>query len=188
MSSRMSRKLTNAIVLMLAAFVLATPLAGTLSAMSWLAGLLWDQGKLNEAEQYYREALAGNRRARANSDPHTLRLISAVGRCLLRRGELDEAEQYCREALAGYQRVRGDDHSDTLAVMSCLARVLMDQGKLDEAEPLYAELVARAVPGARCPKATSTPAFTSGVTPFASTSWNGTPMPRPRCSKPIESS
>jgi len=64
-----------------------------------LAKLLQDQGKLNEAEPLFREALEGRRRTLGDTHPSTLNSINNLGLLLEDQGKLNEAESLFREAL-----------------------------------------------------------------------------------------
>ncbi len=99
--------------------------------------LLSEQGKLTQAESYYREALEGYRRVLGNDHPDTLIPISNYGNLLYDQGKTTEAEQYYREALEGNRRVHGDDHPDTFGSIKNIGIVLLAQGKAAEAEPYF---------------------------------------------------
>ena len=104
-----------------------------------LAGLLQDQGKLNEAEPLYREALEALRPTLGDTHPFTLISISNLGRLLQDQGKPNEAEPLLMDALEGSRRTLGDNHPDTLTSINNLASLLQAQGKLTEAEPLFRE-------------------------------------------------
>ena len=112
------------------------------SLMSRLAHLLRYQGKLDEAEPLYFEALAAYRRALGNEHPDTLHSINNLAVLLKDKGKLDEAEPLYLEALAAQRRTLGNEHPDTLSSINGLAVLLSAQGKLGEAEPLYLEALA----------------------------------------------
>ena len=66
-----------------------------------LGSLLEAQGKLDEAEPLYREALAGRRAALGDTHPSTLGSINNLGLLLQAQGKRDEAEPLLAEARAG---------------------------------------------------------------------------------------
>jgi serine/threonine protein kinase/Tfp pilus assembly protein PilF len=109
----------------------------TLLSFNNLGVLLFEQGKLTEAEPYYRQALEGFRRALGDDHTDTLSSISNLGVLLEQQGKLAEAEPYAREALEVRRRVLGDDHPSTLFSINNLGVLLEAQGKLTEAEPYY---------------------------------------------------
>ncbi len=104
-----------------------------------MGALLHSQGRLAEAEPYYREALEGRRRVLGDEHPNTLTSISDMGLRLRSQGKLTEAEPYMREALEGQRRVLGDDHPRTLASINSMGFLLQAQGKFTEAEPYIRE-------------------------------------------------
>jgi tetratricopeptide (TPR) repeat protein len=107
--------------------------------MDKLANLLMDQGKLDEAELLYREALRGLRDKLGDTHPSTLASINNLAILLSDQGKLAEVEPLYREALRGRHEMLGNTHPDTLASIHNMAVLLRNQGKLDEAEPLYRE-------------------------------------------------
>ena len=70
-----------------------------------MGDLLHYQGKLAEAEPYYREALEGCRRVLGNEHRDTLTSIANNGSLLYLMGKDTQAEPYLREALEGRRRV-----------------------------------------------------------------------------------
>lgn len=111
----------------------------TLASINSMGVLLQDQGKLSEAEPYFRDALEKSRRVLGQEHPSTLSAINNLGTLLKAQGRLDDAEPYYREALEKLRRVLGDEHPNTLTSISNLGSLLKAQGKLAEAEPLYRE-------------------------------------------------
>ena len=79
-----------------------------------LARLLYDQGKLSEAEPLYREALEGRRRTLGDTHPGTLVSINNLGKLLYTQGKLSEAEPLYREAVGGAEKNLGDEHPRTV--------------------------------------------------------------------------
>jgi tetratricopeptide (TPR) repeat protein len=103
--------------------------------------LLYRQGKLAEAEPYYRDALEKRRRVLGEEHPNTLDSISNMGVLLGSQGKLAEAEPYCRDALEKRRRVLGEDHWETLISINTMGALLQDQVKLAEAEPYLREVL-----------------------------------------------
>ncbi|MBL4698917.1 MAG: serine/threonine protein kinase [Phycisphaerales bacterium] len=114
----------------------------TLTSISNMGFLLYLQGKLGEAEPYWREALASSRRVLGDDHPDTLNSIGNMGTLFRSQSKLDEAERYDREALASSRRVLGNDDPSTLTAINNMGFLLYLQGKLDEAEPYYREALA----------------------------------------------
>ena len=104
-----------------------------------MGSLLQSQGRFDEAQQFYREALEGQRRVLGDDHPNTLASISNLGTLLVAQGQLDEAEQLFGEALQTRRRTLGDDHPRTLRSIGMVGTLLRRQGRVDEAIPYYYE-------------------------------------------------
>jgi Flp pilus assembly protein TadD len=70
----------------------------TLELMNNLAVCLEFQGKFDEAEALYREAIATKERVIGRDHPDTLKTIGNLGGLLRRQGKFNEAERFNREA------------------------------------------------------------------------------------------
>jgi hypothetical protein len=106
-----------------------------------MGGLLHDQGKLEEAERYRREALDRRRRVLGNDHPDTLEAMLSLGKVRADQGQLDEAERLLRESADGRRRVLGNQHADTLSSIGELGSVLDARGRERDAEALLRESV-----------------------------------------------
>ena len=73
---------------------------GALMLMHQVGFLLYNQGKYDEAEPLWREALAGKRATLGDTHPSTLTSINNLGNLLQAQGKRDEAEPLLREARA----------------------------------------------------------------------------------------
>ena len=94
-----------------------------------------DQGKYDEAEPLYREALKVKRETLGDRHPSTLASINNLGLLLSDQGKYDEAEPLYREALKVQRETLGDRHPDTLVSINNIGLLLVDQqGKYDEVE------------------------------------------------------
>jgi serine/threonine protein kinase/tetratricopeptide (TPR) repeat protein len=111
----------------------------TLTSICNMGLLLKSQGKLAEAETYYREALQKCRRVLGEEHRSTLIAINSMGFLLKGQGKLAEAETYYAEALEKSRRVLGDEHPDTLCVINNMGVLLSAQGRYAEAEPYFRE-------------------------------------------------
>jgi non-specific serine/threonine protein kinase/serine/threonine-protein kinase len=112
----------------------------TLTTIANMGFLLQAQGKLAEAEPYWREALEKSRRVLGEEHPNTLIFMNNMGFLLQAQGKLDQAEPYYREALEKRRRVLGEEHPNTLGVTGNLGRVLQQQGKHQEVIDLLAPI------------------------------------------------
>ena len=111
----------------------------TLASINQMGVLLDSQGKLEEAERYYREALEKYRRVLGEEHPETLTSINNMGFLMWAEGKPSEAEPYFREALEKRRRLLGETHPDLLTSIANMGGLLHSQRKLDEAEPYYRE-------------------------------------------------
>ena len=111
----------------------------TLTSIHNMCGLLAAQGKLAEAEPFFREALEKRRRVLGEEHPDTLKSINNMGVLLQDQGKLTEAEPFFRDALEKRRRVLGGEHPDTLIAISNMGFLLQAQGKLTAAEPFCLE-------------------------------------------------
>ncbi|MFH0980386.1 MAG: tetratricopeptide repeat protein, partial [Planctomycetota bacterium] len=85
----------------------------TLTARQSLATAMAQCGRLSEAEQYYREALAGYRRAKGADDSDTLALISHLATMVYHQGRVAEAERLYAEAVEGARHALPEGHEHT---------------------------------------------------------------------------
>ena len=118
-----------------------------------LADELRIQGKYEEAEPLYREALQVMRETLGNRHPSTLATISNLGALLRDKGDLVAAEPLCCEALELHRETLGNRHRSTLTTISILGALLYIKRDLAAAEPLFREAleVARDTLGNRHP-------------------------------------
>ncbi|KAL2044653.1 hypothetical protein N7G274_002427 [Stereocaulon virgatum] len=108
----------------------------TLSSLSLLASVLWDQGKYEAAEEMNRRALEGHEKALGVEHPDTLTSVSNLAAVLRDQGKYEAAEEMNRRALERREKMLGVEHPDTLTSVSNLAAVLRDQGKYEAAEEM----------------------------------------------------
>ena len=118
-----------------------------------LAQDLQAQGKHDEAEPLYREALEMDRESLGTRHPNTLIAINNLAQVLQAQGKNDEAEPLSREALEVQRQTLGDRHPNTLSSMNELGALLQAKGDLAAAEPLQREAlkVRRETLGSRHP-------------------------------------
>ena len=121
----------------------------TLTSRSNLAYVLYELGRLEEAETENRAVLDAMTRVLGPDHPDTLTSRSNLANILRDLGRLEEAEAEYRAVLDAMTRVLGPDHPDTLISRSNLAIVLYEQGRLEEAEAEYRAVLERHDPRAR---------------------------------------
>ena len=103
--------------------------------------VLQDQGKSDDAEAHYREALEIKTKAYGTRDHlEVSKTIGQIGTVLQDQGNLGEAEAHYREALEIKTKVYGTrDHFKVAATIQNIGMVLQVKGKFDEAEVHYIE-------------------------------------------------
>jgi serine/threonine protein kinase/Tfp pilus assembly protein PilF len=118
------------------------------AALEHLTEVFRLEGKLDEAERDYREAVASGRKVLEThlslypkGDPGLADSIFGLARVLQARGNANEAEPLFREALAMRRSIYGDDHPDVASTIYYLADSLLGQRKLLEAETLFREAI-----------------------------------------------
>jgi tetratricopeptide (TPR) repeat protein len=124
-----------------AAARLGTGNPASLLARSVLAWAIGEQGRFEEAEQLYRQVLAGRQSVLGAEHADTLFTRHALGWAIGEQGRYKEAEQLYRGLLEDQRRALGTDHRDTLGTRANLAWVIGGQGRYREAENLYRELL-----------------------------------------------
>jgi tetratricopeptide (TPR) repeat protein len=113
----------------------------TTLTMNDLATLLSIEGKRDESESLFREALARRLKAQGPEDTDTLQSKFNLGRLLTLRGKYAEAEPLIVEALAGRRKVLGERHPYTTGTTAALAELYERQERFADAEPLLTKLV-----------------------------------------------
>ena len=120
------------------------------NTLSNLGTMSLERNKFDEAESYYREALAVVEKAKQSDEQLTFRtgLRNQLAKTLSQKGDLTEAESLLRENIPFYENLvtRSPDtpiHSSDLAsVYINLGKVLNDVGKTAEAEQCYRKAIA----------------------------------------------
>jgi hypothetical protein len=112
-------------------------------SMNNLAGLLYEQGKLSEAEPLLRDVLRCRRETLGDTHPDALRSMSNLAWFLHALPSCaSEAVALAREAARGYEAAFGAAHSDTLDALDTLAAALEAAGCADEAAAVRARIAA----------------------------------------------
>ncbi|KAJ5652614.1 hypothetical protein N7507_010040 [Penicillium longicatenatum] len=109
-----------------------------------LGGLYLAQGKLNEAEELYRYALAGRESVLGPNNILTLNTVNNLGNLYRAKRELEACEQMYTRALTGYEiaLTLNKNHKSILRTVHNLGALYCDQGKFDKAEEMYKRAVA----------------------------------------------
>ncbi|KAF3164448.1 hypothetical protein TWF225_001662 [Orbilia oligospora] len=107
-----------------------------------IAGVFSNQGKYDEAMQWYQRAIAGSEKALGKDHPSTLDTVNNIALVFGNQGKYDEAMQWYARALAGKEQALGKDHPSTLDTVHNIASVFSNQGKYDEAMQWYERALA----------------------------------------------
>src|SRR5262249_19551689 len=87
------------------------------------------RGRFDEAERFYREAIAVLAAdATWSKDPYLDVQVAQLALLLVRQGRLLEAESEARKALLGVLRKRGRNSTGTASVLRVLAHSIAEQG------------------------------------------------------------
>jgi len=99
-----------------------------------LGVILWNRGKLREATEAYRAALAIKEK---RLNPPNQKLAGAhnnLSLLLLDLGDFAQGEEQARQALSAYRELFGENHPDVGMALHNHAKLLRELARLDEAE------------------------------------------------------
>jgi len=116
--------------------------AAAADPMSNLGVLYFNEGRLEEATSYMREAVEMRRKSLPRDHPDLMNDEYNYASALEQNGQAAAAEPIFRELLASYQRVLGPQHIDTLMAQQGVANNLLRQRR-------YSEAMATALPAAQ---------------------------------------
>jgi len=117
--------------------------ADTLASLGGLAQVLWDQGRLDEAEEMYAALIAEYRRTFGDAHRETLVARYDHAGVLKESGRSDEAEEELREVLSAMQTHLDEHDNAVLDAMNGLAVIALGHERFVEAEELLRTLVER---------------------------------------------
>ena len=109
----------------------------TLYAMSNLAVFYNDQGRYEEAERLFSDALKNLRILKGDEDRSTISCTNNLATVYSKLGRHAEAEALYNRALEVSRRVLGAEHLETLAAMNNLASLYEKRGQHKRAEELF---------------------------------------------------
>jgi tetratricopeptide (TPR) repeat protein len=101
------------------------------------ASYLQAQGRYDEAEPLYRQALELRRELLGERHPDVATSLNNLAGLYRAQGRYDEAEPLYRQALELSRELLGERHPDVATSLNNLAYLYQSQGRYDEAEPLY---------------------------------------------------
>ena len=105
-------------------------------------GIAFAQGKLDDAEKLYREALEQRRRAVGDRHPEVARAMVNVGNAQLRAGRYRDAQASYRGALERLEAIHGRDATVIAGAIFSLGHSYYYLGQLDQAEAAYRRTIA----------------------------------------------
>ena len=105
-------------------------------------GIAFAQGRLDEAERLYRDALERRRRAVGDRHPEVARAMVNVGNAQLRAGRYREAQESYRGALERLEATHGRDTTAIAGAVFSLGHSYYYLGQLDQAEAAYRRTIA----------------------------------------------
>ncbi|GAG19798.1 unnamed protein product, partial [marine sediment metagenome] len=114
----------------------------TATSLDNLAMLYWHQGRYEEAEPFYKRALAIHEKVSGAEHPDTANSLNNLATLYGDQGRYEEAEPFYKRALAIHEKVSGAEHPDTANSLNNLATLYGDQGRYEEAEPFYKRALA----------------------------------------------
>jgi tetratricopeptide (TPR) repeat protein len=97
---------------------------------------LASDGRYNEAEPYFHEAVRIFKSAMGEEHPDTLTSMAVLATTYVNQGRWKEAEELAFRVVETRQRVLGEEHLDTVAGIASLASTYRSQGRWEEAEKL----------------------------------------------------
>ncbi len=101
--------------------------------------ILREQGKPEEAETHYRQALAIRRRDGSDDTQQGARTLNNLAMAVREQGRLEDAERFLGEVLAIQRNVLSEPHVDIATTLNNLAAVVRRRGDFQQAEILYRE-------------------------------------------------
>jgi tetratricopeptide (TPR) repeat protein len=104
--------------------------------------LLWRNGDLDEAEKFYRESLAMNRKLLGDKHPEIANGLENVAMSLQDKGDVAGAEDMYLQSLVMRRELLGENHPDVGRTLLNLASLRYDRGDTREALDNFREVLA----------------------------------------------
>ena len=108
-----------------------------------LGDLYYGQGKLAEAEPFYRQALATREKTWGTDHPDLVSILTNLAAIYDKQGKLGQAEPLYQRALAASEKASGIEQPQANTIIKNLAKSYNAQGKNKEAEGLYRRVLER---------------------------------------------
>ncbi len=113
----------------------------TLTSMTILATIYWNQGRLDEAEKLQMQVMETSKRVLKEEHPDTLTSMASLASTYWKQGRWDETERLEVQVMETRKRVQKEEHPDTLNSMANLASTYWKQGRWDKAEKLQMQVM-----------------------------------------------
>ncbi|MBH8576113.1 tetratricopeptide repeat protein, partial [Nostocaceae cyanobacterium CENA369] len=112
------------------------------TSLNNLASLYDSQGRYNEAEPLYIQALALTRKLLGEEHPSVASSLNNLALLYYSQGRYSEAEPLYIQALALWRKLLGEEHPSVASSLNNLAGLYYSQGRYSEAETLYIQALA----------------------------------------------
>jgi len=113
----------------------------SLTSMSNLVVMYWNQGWLKEAEDLVELVMETRKRVLGEEHPHTITSMGDLAVTYSRQGRLKEAEELEKLVMETKKRVLGEEHPDSLTRMDHLAVTYLEQGRWKDAVKLEVPVI-----------------------------------------------
>ncbi|BCL35313.1 tetratricopeptide repeat protein [Nostoc sp. MS1] len=107
------------------------------TSLNNLAGLYYSQGRYDQAEPLYLQALELTKRLLGDNHSSVATSFNNLAGLYYSQGRYDQAEPLYLQALELTKRLLGDNHPDVARSLNNLAGLYQSQGRYDQAETLY---------------------------------------------------
>ena len=107
------------------------------TSLNNLAGLYCFQGRYEQAEPLFVQALELRQRLLGENHPHVATSLNNLAGLYCFQGRYEQAEPLYEQALELHKRLLGEDHPDVAQSLNNLAGLYESQGRYTEAESLY---------------------------------------------------
>lgn len=109
----------------------------TLRNLSTLADVLKDEGRLNEAAEFYRKGLEGREEVLGVDHPSTLEVVNSLALLLEVKRSFDESEEMFKRAFEGRKKMLGEYHIQTCDTAFNLADLYRKLNRIEPAIEMY---------------------------------------------------
>jgi tetratricopeptide (TPR) repeat protein len=112
------------------------------SSLGWLANIYNSQGRYEQAEPLYVQALSLRRKLLGEDHPAVASSLNNLAYLYDSQGRYEQAEPLYVQALILWRELLGEDHPAVASSLNNLAGLYDSQGRYEQAEPLYVQALA----------------------------------------------